>query len=96
MVPMMIALLGVPMKLASGTSLVAIMILSVPGIVSQALLGNIDWIAGVSIGLGSIPGAMIGAKLLPRVPERQLRFLFAILLFVAAILLLLNEFSVWG
>ena len=94
MVPLMMSILHVPMKLTSGTSLIAVMILAVPGTVTQALLGNINWIAGIAVACGS--GATLGAKLIPKVPERQLRFLFAGFLVVAAVLLVVNQLGVWG
>ena len=96
MVPLMMSILHVPMKLTSGTSLIAVMILAVPGTVTQALLGNINWIAGIAVACGSIPGATLGAKLIPKVPEHQLRFLFAGFLVVAAVLLVVNQLGVWG
>lgn len=96
MVPLMMSILHVPMKLTSGTSLIAVMILAVPGTVTQALLGDINWIAGIAVACGSIPGATLGAKLIPKVPERQLRFLFAGFLVVAAVLLVVNQLGVWG
>ena len=96
MVPLMMSILHVPMKLTSGTSLIAVMILAVPGTVTQALLGNINWIAGIAVACGSIPGATLGAKLIPKVPERQLRFLFGFFLIVAAAVLVLNEFGILG
>ena len=96
MVPLMMSILHVPMKLTSGTSLIAVMILAVPGTVTQVLLGNINWIAGIAVACGSIPGATLGAKLIPKVPERQLRFLFAGFLVVAAVLLVVNQLGVWG
>lgn len=96
MVPLMVSLLGVPMRQASGTSLIAVMILAVPGAVSQALLGNISYVAGVAIVVGSIPGAAVGAKLAARVPERALRIIFAAFLLVASALLVVNEFGILG
>ena len=96
MVPLMMSVLRVPMKLTSGTSLIAVMILAVPGVVTQAVLGNINWIAGIAVACGSIPGATLGARLIPRVPERQLRFIFAGFLVVAAVLLVVNELGLWG
>ncbi len=92
MIPLMISLLAVPMKLASGTSLLAIGILAIPGLTYQAMLGNIEWIAGLSVAIGSIPGAFVGARLVPKVNERALRRLFAAILGVAAVSLILNEF----
>lgn len=96
MVPLMMSVLHVPMKLTSGTSLIAVMILAVPGVITQALLGNINWVAGIAVACGSIPGATLGAKLIPKVPERQLRFLFAGFLVVAAALLVVNQLGLWG
>ena len=96
MVPLMLAVLGIPMSLASGTSLIAIMILAIPGVIEQGLLGNIEYLAGIAIVVGSIPGALVGARLVRMVPERQLRFIFGGFLLVAAVMLMLNEFGILG
>ena len=96
MVPLMLAVLDIPMSLASGTSLIAIMILAIPGVIEQGLLGNIDYLAGIAIVVGSIPGALVGARLVRVVPERQLRFIFGGFLLVAAVMLMLNEFGILG
>ena len=96
MVPLMLAVLDIPMSLASGTSLIAIMILAIPGVIEQGLLGNIEYLAGIAIGVGSIPGALVGARLVRVVPERQLRFIFGGFLLVAAVMLMLNEFGILG
>ncbi|RDB55784.1 sulfite exporter TauE/SafE family protein [Senegalimassilia anaerobia] len=96
MVPLMLAVLDIPMSLASGTSLIAIMILAIPGVIEQGLLGNIDCLAGIAIVVGSIPGALVGARLVRVVPERQLRFIFGGFLLVAAVMLMLNEFGILG
>lgn len=96
MVPMMISIAHISMRVTSGTSLIAVMILAVPGTIAQALLGNINWIAGIAVACGSIPGAALGARLVPRVPERQLRFLFAGFLVVAALMLVVNQLGLWG
>ena len=96
MVPLMLAVLDIPMSLASGTSLIAIMILAIPGVIEQGLLGNIEYLAGIAIVVGSIPGALVGARLVRVVPERQLRFIFGGFLLVAAVMLRLNEFGILG
>lgn len=96
MVPLMLAVLDIPMSLASGTSLIAIMILAIPGVIEQGLFGNIDYLAGIAIVVGSIPGALVGARLVRVVPERQLRFIFGGFLLVAAVMLMLNEFGILG
>ncbi|MEC4273822.1 TSUP family transporter [Adlercreutzia sp. R25] len=96
MVPLMMSVLRVPMKLTSGTSLIAVMILAVPGVITQAVLGNINWVAGIAVACGSIPGAQLGARLIPKVPERTLRFTFAGFLVVAAVMLVVNQLGLWG
>ena len=94
MVPLFVSMLGIPMRLASGTSLTAVCILAIPGVIEQAVLGNIDYMVGVAMMVGSIPGAVVGANLVKRVPERALRFTFAAFLLLMAVLLIVNEASV--
>lgn len=96
MVPLMLSIIGIPMRKASGTSLVAVMILAIPGVIEQGIIGNINYLAGIAIVIGTIPGAVIGAKLVTKVPERTLRLLFGCFLIVAAIMLVLNEVGVLG
>lgn len=96
MVPLMLSLVGIEMRQASGTSLIAVMILAIPGVIEQALLGNINYTAGIAIVVGSIPGAVIGARLVRVVPELVLRFIFGGFLIVAAVILVLNEFGILG
>ena len=52
--------------------------------------------AGIAIVIGSIPGAIIGARLVRVVPEVVLRFIFGGFLIVAAVILVLNEFGILG
>lgn len=96
MVPLMLSIIGIPMRKASGTSLIAVMILAIPGVIEQGIIGNINYLAGIAVVIGTIPGAVIGAKLVTKVPERTLRLLFGCFLIVAAIMLVLNEVGVLG
>ncbi len=96
MVPLFLSKLNLPMKKASGTSLVAVGILVLPALVTQVVLGNVNWAAGLACIVGSIPGAVLGAKLQARIPERALRFCFAGILGVAAVLLIVNELGFLG
>ncbi len=96
MVPLMLSIIGIPMRKASGTSLIAVMILAIPGVIEQAVIGNINYLAGIAVVVGSIPGAVLGARLVTKVPERALRILFGCFLIVAAVMLALNEFGIFG
>lgn len=96
MVPLFITIIGLTMKQASGTSLIAVVLLAIPGVITQALHGNVDYLAGIAMALGSIPGAIIGASLIRYIPERKMRFLFGFFLLFAAIMLIGNELGVFG
>ena len=93
MIPVMMNVLNIPARLSSGTSLIAIMILAIPGAITQGMLGNINFVAGIAVALGSVPGASIGARFIRRVPERTLRIVFAIFVTIVAILLVVKEIA---
>ena len=95
MVPLFLSVIGVDMKHASGSSLLAIAILSTPGAIMQILMGNVAIAIAIAVVVGSVPGAMLGARLIKRIPERELRFLFAGVLLIAAILLVLQEIGMF-
>lgn len=91
MVPLFLSVIGIPMKRASGTSLIAVTILAIPGVIEQALLGNVHFMIGIAMAVGSIPGAVLGAQLVKRVPERTLRIMFGAFLLLMAVVLVVNE-----
>lgn len=95
MVPLMVSLFRIPMKLTSGTSLIAVTLLAVPAAVTQTLLGNVAWAVAIAVAVGSVPGALLGARLITRVPERALRFTFSGFLLVGAVMLVLNQAGVF-
>lgn len=96
MVPLLVSITNLPMKLTSGTSLIAVMVLATPAAVAQCALGNIDFAVGIATACGTIPGAAIGAHLVRRIPERALRFAFACFLVIAAALLATKELGLLG
>ena len=95
-VPLLVSLLNLPMTKTSGTSLIAVMILATPATIEQCILGNVDYFVGLAVACGSIPGAMLGARLIKVIPERTLRFMFGGFLVIAAILLLVKESGLLG
>ena len=94
MVPLFMQLLNLPMRLTSGTSLISILILATSGTILQIVYGNINWVAGIFVAVGSIPGAYLGSKLITKVSETVLRFMCSGFLIGAAILLVLNQLNV--
>ncbi len=90
-VPLLIRLFGFGTKRAIGTSLVAIAILSVPGTITHALLGHIDWRLAIALSLTVIPGAWLGARVTAAASERHVRAAFAIMLAVVGVVMFANE-----
>jgi uncharacterized protein len=84
LVPGLIMLMRMGQRLAHGTSLVAIVPIALSGVAGYALERSVDWPAAALIVVGAAGGAVIGTQVLQRVPERQLRLLFALFLLVTA------------
>jgi len=81
------------MKRAIATSLVAITILSVPGTITHALLGHIDWRIAASLAVGVVPGALLGARITLGAADRTVRLAFAALLVIVGAWLAVSELT---
>ena len=90
-VPLLQWAFGYSMKEASGTSLVAVGILAIPSFITHAVLGNVLWVVGLLLIVGSICGTKIGAFLLQHVNNRRLTALFGVLLVVSGVILAVQE-----
>ena len=84
-VPLLAGWLGMPLKRALGTSLLAIVALVVPGTVVHAALGHLDLTIGLALVVGAVPGARLGAALALGARERTLRLVVGSGLLVIAI-----------
>jgi uncharacterized membrane protein YfcA len=85
MVPMLVLLLGFDSKVATATSLAAIIVTASVGVLSHGLLGNVAWGYAVLIGLPAVAGLLAGLWIKDRISSRALTFAFAALLIVVAI-----------
>ena len=84
-VPLLAGWVGMPLKRALGTSLLAIVALVIPGTVVHAALGHLDIGIGLAVVVGAVPGARLGAALALGAKERTLRIVVGCgLLLVAA------------
>ena len=52
--------------------------------------GDVDWAMLVSLLIGSIPGIALGSTLAPRIPERALRMLLAVILLLVSLKLIFS------
>jgi len=88
-VPTLLAL-GLGQLEAQGTSLLAILPTVIAGTLSQRRYGNLRVRSAVIVGVASVAGVEVGARLAAEIPEDTLRRLFALLLFAVAAQLVLR------
>ncbi|HET6774943.1 MAG TPA: sulfite exporter TauE/SafE family protein [Acidimicrobiales bacterium] len=84
-VPALVMVARFPHKLATGTSLGAIVPISVAGVVGYATAGEVDWAAAACVSVGAVAGAVAGTRWLLRIstPVLQLGFATAMVLTAA-------------
>ena len=85
MVPLLIVWLGFGEREATGTSMMAIVVIASLAVTLQAFYGNVDPADAALVGIPAIGGAIAGTALQQRIPERLISILFAALLVVIAI-----------
>ena len=88
-VPLLILWLGYAERLATGTSLAAILVIAALATPAQALYGNVDVLKGLLVGVPAVGGVIAGTALQQRLPEHAVSLLFALLLLVIAAELIL-------
>lgn len=86
MVPGFTQVAGLSIKSSIATSLVCVAAFAVPGTVTHAVLGNVDWRAAAFLTLTVIPGSRLGAALTMRTSDATLRRVVAAFLGVIAVL----------
>ncbi|MBN9182611.1 MAG: sulfite exporter TauE/SafE family protein [Microbacterium sp.] len=88
-VPLLVLLLRFDQRLASGTSLAAVVPTAIVGVVSYAVHGSVAWIPAVILAAGAVIGAQIGTWLLARIALTVLRWAFVAFLAVVIVTLFL-------
>ena len=79
LVPTLIVLFGLDTPEAAGTSLAVAAAVTVPTLVTHALVGDIAWAVTLPFALGIVPGTLLGTRLAPRLPTAELRIAFGVL-----------------
>lgn len=74
--PALVYLLGFWTRIAVGTSLLAVILPAIAGVISYALEGNVNLLMAVLLAAGSIIGAPIGSWLLSILPQRAVKWGF--------------------
>jgi len=84
-VPLLILWFGYGERLATGTSLAAIILIAILAAALQGgAYGNVDLGKGAILALPAVAGVIAGTALQQRLPQRTISFLFAGLLVVIA------------
>ncbi len=93
MVPGFTQIAGLAIKSAVATSLVCVAAFAIPGTVTHAVLGNIDWRVALVLTVTVIPGARIGSALALRASDLGLRRAVAAFLGLIAVAYAVGEIA---
>jgi uncharacterized membrane protein YfcA len=90
-VPLLIFWFGFGERLATGTSLAAIVIVGLLGTVAQGgLYGNVHVATGLLLTVPAVLGVVLGTAIQQRISQQAVSYLFAVLLTAIAIQLVLS------
>lgn len=90
-VPLLIFWFGYGERLATGTSLAAIVLIGALGALAQGgIYGNVHVATGLLLAVPAVGGVIVGTAIQQRIPQRAVSFLFAALLVAIAIELVLQ------
>lgn len=84
-VPLLILWFGFGERLATGTSLAAIVIIGGLAAGAQLLYGNVEVIKGLLLAIPAVGGVLLGTAIQQRLPQRAISLLFAALLVAVAV-----------
>jgi len=90
-VPLLIFWFGYGERLATGTSLAAIVLIGLLGALAQGgFYGNVHVATGLLLAIPAVLGVVLGTAIQQRIPQRAVSYLFALLLVGIAIELILK------
>ncbi len=91
-VPVYLLLFGLRMRAAVGTSLLVIIVLAIPTLLTHWALGHIDWTLAGQFALGQVPGSAVGGQFAHRVQGRVTRQAFGWFLIVFGVFFTIDRF----
>jgi hypothetical protein len=89
-VPLLVLWLGYGERVATGTSLAAIILIAAFGAATQGLYDNVHVLDAVLVGVPAVGGVLIGTALQQRLRSRWISLLFAAVLVASAVELILR------
>lgn len=84
MIPLLL-FMGYSAQKAVGTSFMAILVISLSALIAHNKLANVDYRAGILLGIGGVIGAQIGARLVEHISTANFKKIFAVILLGLAI-----------
>lgn len=84
-VPALVVILRLDQRLANGTSLGAVLPISVSSLVTYWSHGNVDWPMALWLALGAVGGAVLGTRWIHSLPRHVLGYMFTVILVITAI-----------
>jgi len=84
-VPLLVLWFGYGERLATGTSLAAILVIAALAAAAHGLYENVDPVKALLVGVPAVGGVLAGTALQQRVPERAISLAFAVLLLAIAV-----------
>lgn len=91
MVPGFVTWAKLDIKEAVATSLACVGIFAIPGTITHAIFGRVDWSYAIPLAIAVIPGARIGAGLAIRASERRFRLAVSTMLGVISVTYAVGE-----
>lgn len=82
--PTMIIVVGLPTKMAIGTSSLMVFFTALAGVIGHSQVQHVNFLYGFLLGVGAMIGAQIGARLCLKVESRILRILLGVILLIVA------------
>ena len=93
LVPSFIYLLGAGVKIAVGTSLPSFISMAVISGAFKLYQGYVDVLAAVALGIGTILGAQLGARVVPRVPAWSIKLVFGLVFLYVSLKFIVHGFG---
>jgi len=90
MIPLLLYL-GYTAQKAVGTSFMAILVISLSALIAHNKFANVDYRAGILLGVGGVVGAQIGARLVEHVSTANFKKIFAVVLLGLAVYLFFKK-----
>jgi uncharacterized membrane protein YfcA len=91
MVPLLVLWRGFNEKRATGTSLLAIVIIATYAVISYAFFGTVDVQKGILIGIPAVGGVLFGTYIQQKLSDRVLSGMFSALMIIVVVLYLVKR-----